>query len=71
LDFDFKLALDKLNIRPTWILVRDEVLYAVLRELNCDNKTSIARLVLQDWLISSLCCVIRRKVIAILLILIT
>ncbi|XP_045814341.1 pentatricopeptide repeat-containing protein At3g60050-like [Trifolium pratense] len=43
LDFDFKLALDELNIRPTWILVR-EVLYAVLREVNCDNKSSIARL---------------------------
>lgn len=43
LDFDFRVVLDELGIRPTWILVR-EVLYAVLREVNCGNKATIGRL---------------------------
>lgn len=43
LDFEIRVALDELSIRPTWILVR-EVLYGVLREVNCENKSTLAKL---------------------------
>ncbi|XP_061358975.1 pentatricopeptide repeat-containing protein At3g60050-like [Gastrolobium bilobum] len=42
-EFDFRVALDELRVRPSGILVR-EVLYGVLREVNCENKGRCAKL---------------------------
>lgn len=49
LDFDFRAALDGLRVRPSWLLVR-EVLYGVLREVNGENKTTIAKVAYKFFL---------------------